>query len=112
MLDQTNFGPEMDKWLANAVDIINQAFLTLNQAFTNLIAVQGMDVGGSGAGPISVAVVGLTASGFVSVTLISSTNPVTISSVIPGLNQFNITFSADPGASAIIVYQAYITQPM
>lgn len=111
MLEEVNFGPNAAKWLTDLVDIINGSFTTLNQAFANLLAVGQTDVGGSGAGPISVTVAGLTASNFVNVTLVSSTNPVTISSVVPGAGSFNITFSGDPGASAIIVYQAFTVQP-
>ena len=111
LLDQTDFGPDMDRWLANIVDIINSAFETLNEAFANFITSAGIDVGGSGAGPITVTVVGLTSSGYVNVNLISSSNPVTITSVVPGNGSFDITFSGDPGASAIIVYQAFTAQP-
>jgi len=103
-VEQTQFGPDMKRWLANTVDIIN-AWL---QAFADLIEAKGVDIGGGGAGPISVPVIGLTADGFVNARIISTTNSgVTISDVTPGLNAFSITFSADPGASAIIVYQAF-----
>lgn len=111
-VEQTEFGPDMKRWLANIVDIINANFSTLNQYANNLITAAGVNVGGAGAGPITVNVIGLTASGFVNVNLISSSNPVTILTVTPGLNSFDITFSADPGASAIIVYQAFISQPL
>lgn len=111
IVDQTNFGPDMKRWLSNIVDIINSNFLTINQAFTNFITAEGINIGGSGAGPITVSVEGLTAAGYVNVIFISSSNPVTILSVVPGLNAFNITFNGDPGASAIIVYQAFIQQP-
>jgi hypothetical protein len=111
-VEQTEFGPDMKRWLSNIVDIVNANFISLSNAFEFLITSSGIDVGGSGAGPINVTVTGLTASGFVNVSLISTTNPgVTIASVVPGLNQFSITFSANPGASAIIVYQAYMVNP-
>jgi len=110
-VDQTNFGPDMKRWLGNIVDIINASFSTIEQALNDQIATGITDVGGGGAGPLTVTVAGLTPSGFVSVGLQSSTNPVTIVSVVPGTNSFSITFSADPGASAIIVYQAYTAQP-
>lgn len=110
-VQQTQFGPDMKRWLSNIVDIINASFNTLNNAFNNIIAVGQADVGGSGAGPISVTVTGLTSSNIVNVTLISSTNPVTILSVVSGSGSFAITFSADPGASAIIAYQAYTQSP-
>ena len=103
-VEQTEFGPDMKRWLANSVDIIN-AWL---QAFADLIQAAGVDIGGGGAGPITVPVIGLTADGFVNARIISTSNAgITISTVTPGLNGFDITFSADPGASAIIVYQAF-----
>lgn len=94
-------------FLAEIVDQFNEAMTKLD----GLIEAKGIDIGGAGAGPITVSVVGLTATGTVNVALISSSNPVTILTVTPGLNSFTITFSADPGASAIIVYQAYTLQP-
>ena len=110
-VEQTEFGPDMKRWLSNIVDIINDDLILLNNAFANLITSNGIDVGGGGAGPLVVSVIGLTPSGFVNATLISSSNPTSIASIVPGTNQFNITFTADPGASAIIVYQAFIAQP-
>lgn len=111
MLEETNWGPNASQWLTTLVDIINAAFSQLNSAFAGLLAVGQIDVGGGGAGPINVVVTGLMASNFVNVTLVSSTNSVTIASVVPGAGSFNITFSGDPGASAIIVYQAFVSQP-
>jgi len=112
ILEETKFGPNMDRWITNIVDIINASFNTLNQTFANFITAQGVNIGGGGAGPIAVTVTGLTSSGYVNANLISTTNPnVTITSVVPQLNGFAITFSADPGASAIIVYQAFTAQP-
>ncbi len=98
-------------WLSDIVDILNQDIDTIENALANMITSAGVDVGGSGAGPISVTVTGLTANGYVIASLISSSNPVTILSVVPTTNAFNITFSADPGASAIIKYTAYTAQP-
>ncbi len=111
ILEQTKWGPDANRWLSNIVDIINASFNTINQAFANLLAIGQIDIGGSGAGPITVTVTGLMATNFVNVRLISSSNPVTILSVVPGSGSFAITFSGDPGASAIIVYQAFTTQP-
>lgn len=111
VMEQTKFEGDMVRWLPNLVDSLNSSFLTLSNAFAFLITSQGIDIGGGGAGPINVTVTGLTSSGFVSVNLISSSNPATITTVTPGTNQFAITFSADPGASAIIVYQAFTEQP-
>ena len=111
IMEQTKFGSDMVRWLPNIVDSINSNFTSVNNIFDNIIAISSIDVGGSGAGPINVSVPGLSTSGYVMATLLSSTNPVSISSTVAGTNQFAITFSADPGASAIITYQAYILQP-
>lgn len=99
-------------WLSDIVDILNQDIDTIENLFNNfLITAQSVDIGGGGAGPIAVSVPGLTTSGVVNVTLLSSSNPVTITNVIISANQFTVTFSADPGASAIIKYVAYTAQP-
>lgn len=99
-------------WLSDIVDILNQDIDTLENALANLISSAAIDIGGAGAGPITVSVVGLTTSGYVQAQIISTTNPnITILSVVSGLNSFAITFSADPGASAIIKYTAYTAQP-
>jgi hypothetical protein len=110
-LSQVDWGPDAKRWLTDVVDIINASFTTLNQAFANLLAVGQVNVGGGGAGPLTVTVTDLLSTNFVSVQLVSSSNPVTIASVVAGAGSFAITFSADPGASAIIVYQAFTTQP-
>jgi tetraacyldisaccharide-1-P 4'-kinase len=101
-VDQTGFGPDAVRWLANLVDIINAAFPI------NLVAVGQIDVGGAGAGPIVVTVTGINATNFVNVTLLSSSSSVTVVDVTPGTGQFTVTFSGDPGASAIIAYQVFI----
>lgn len=98
-------------WVSNMVDTYNGSMTTIENAFNNMITSLGVDIGGGGAGPITVPVVGLTPTGFVQAVLISSSNPVTILSVVPGLNGFDITFSGNPGASAIIKYTAYTAAP-
>lgn len=118
VLEQTKWGPDANRWLSNIVDIINASLSTINgnfniinQSFANLLAVGQIDVGGGGVGPINVPVTDLLSTNVVSVKLISSSNDVTISTVLVENGDFKITFSADPGASAIIVYQAYTAQP-
>lgn len=107
-VEQTQFGPDMKRWLTNAVDIINEQF----QAFDFLIENKGVNIGGGGAGPINVPVIGLIPDDYVNVRLISTSNSgITVSTVTVGTNSFDVTFSADPGASAIIVYQAISAQP-
>ena len=110
ILEQTSFEPDMKKWLSNLVDIINASFTTISNTFGSLIAVGQIDIGG-GAGPTVVSVTGINSGNFVNVTLVSSTLPVKIINVTPGSNQFSVTFSGNPGASAIIAYQVFISQP-
>jgi len=107
ILEQTEFGPDQKRWLSNLVDIVNAGFVTIENALNSLIAIGQKDIGGGGAGPISVTVTGLLSSNIVNVQLLSSSNPVTIISVVPGSGAFTVTFSADPGASAVIYYQAF-----
>jgi len=78
------------------------------QLNTNIRAQKSGNIGGSGAGPISVSVAGLTSSSVVVASIVSSSNPVSIIAVTTGSGAFDITFSADPGASAIISYVAFI----
>ena len=105
-LDDTKNATNVDRlWLANLVDIFNSVAVLIQ----NLSAITAqIDIGSHGAGPIDVALPGLTAASIVTASLISSTNPVSILTIVPGINKFSITFSADPGASAIIGYIAYI----
>ena len=107
-VEQTQFGADMKRWLANAVDVLNSNFTILRTA----LAITSADIGGSGAGPITVTVLGLNpTTGNVTVNLLSSSNPVSITDVSIGTNQFTVTFSGDPGASAIIQYSAYTVIP-
>jgi len=111
ILEQTEFGPDMKNWLSNSVDILNSTIITISNINNNILEVNTATVGGTGAGPYTISVLGLTSSGFVQVRLVSSTNVVTITDVTPGTNQFTVTFSADPGASAIIAFQAFSQNP-
>lgn len=107
-LDYCDFQTEMKRWLSDLIDAYNQAMQQLGNVVDNI------DIGGSGAGPISVPVVDLTNISTVIATIVSSSNPVSIISVKPVSAtisvpaHFDITFSADPGASAIISYVAYL----
>jgi hypothetical protein len=66
------------------------------------------NIGGAGAGPITVTVAGMTAASPVVATLASSSNAVSVLVAVAGSGGFNVTFSGDPGASAILNYVAYI----
>lgn len=91
----------MNRWISNLTDVLNNIIL-------NQTADRSLDIGGLGAGPIDVPVLGLTANSIVTASIVSSTNTVSIAKVTPGIDKFSITFTADPGASVIISYNAFI----
>lgn len=66
------------------------------------------NIGGGGAGPISVAVTGLTAASVVVGTIESSTNPVQVQTITATATGFDVVFSGDPGASCLLNYIAFI----
>lgn len=78
------------------------------QLKTQVKAAATADIGGGGAGPISVAVAGLTASSIVVATVASSTNTVAVAKCIGTVTGFDVTFTADPGAACVLNYVAYI----
>jgi hypothetical protein len=108
---QQGLSQEMGFWFADLPTLFNQAMTQIGNVFANVLTFSSADIGGSGAGPINVSVPGLTTSGAVFVNLLSSSNPVSIAIVTVGTNQFSVTFSADPGASAIIQYSAFTAAP-
>jgi hypothetical protein len=99
------------QWLSTTVDVLNQDIDTIENALNNIIAIGVATVGGTGAGPYTVTVTGLTSTGYVQAMLLSSTNSVTIVSIVPGAGSFQITFSGDPGAGSLLKYSAYSAQP-
>ena len=78
------------------------------QLKTHIIAQQSADIGGAGAGPHDITVTGATATSVAVATVVSSTNAVEVLKVLPGVDKISVTFSADPGASAIISYIVFI----
>ncbi len=78
------------------------------QESSNIKAAHSADIGGGGAGPIDVAVSGLTSSSVVVASILSSSNAVSIAKVLPGTDKFSITFSADPGAACVLNYVAFV----
>lgn len=103
----------LKNWSTTTTDIINSTFTLFQQAFQYIIAIGQKDIGNGGAGPISISVTGLYSSNYVNVNLISTTNPnIIISAVAVSNGSFSVTFSADPGVSAIINYQAFTQQPL
>lgn len=78
------------------------------QLSANIKAATTANIGGAGAGPISVAVAGLTAASVVVATVEASSNAVSVVACTATGTGFNITFSADPGASCLVNYVAFI----
>jgi len=66
------------------------------------------NIGGGGAGPITVSVPGLTSTSVVVATIVTSSNLVAVAQVIPASGSFNVTFTGDPGATCALSYIAYI----
>lgn len=78
------------------------------QLNTNIIAAQTADIGGGGAGPITVSVTGLTAASVVVASIVSSSNTVSVAKVTAGTDDFDILFDADPGAACVVSYVAFV----
>lgn len=78
------------------------------QLSANIIAATTGNIGGAGAGPITVPVVGLTAASVVVATLESSSNAVQVQTCTAGVDGFDVVFSGDPGASALLNYVAFV----
>jgi hypothetical protein len=66
------------------------------------------NIGGAGAGPITVTVAGVTASSVIVASIATSSNTVAVGKVTPGSGSFDVTFTADPGATCTLSYIAYI----
>ena len=78
------------------------------QSSANIKAATTANIGGAGAGPITVAVTGMTASSVVVATIATSSNPVSVVKAVAGSAGFNVTFSGDPGATCTLNYVAFI----
>lgn len=78
------------------------------QLKTQVKAVLTGNIGGTGAGPLTVTVAGMTSASVVVATVSSSSNPCYVLTAVPGSGSFALTVSADPGASLIVNYIAYI----
>jgi hypothetical protein len=80
---------------------------TALQLKAQVVAQQSADIGGSGAGPIDIAVVGATTASVAVASVLSSSNAASILTVVPGVDKISVTFTADPGAAAVINYVVY-----
>lgn len=78
------------------------------QLSANIKAARTANIGGAGAGPISVAVSGLTASSVVTASIQASSNAVEVQKVTATVTGFDILFSGDPGATCTVNYVAFV----
>lgn len=78
------------------------------QQKTQVKAVLSANIGGAGAGPLTVNVTNMTTASVVVVTVSSSSNACYVVKATPGTGSFALTVNTDPGASLIINYIAYI----
>ena len=101
-IEGNDLPPDLNRWFSHVADQINA---TLG----GIVADRTENIGGAGAGPISVAVPGFTAGTIVTANIQSSSNAVTIQKVTATSTGFDILFSCDPGASAIVNYIAFIS---
>lgn len=102
--ESEKFSPEFKSWLASVVDELNATIEQIQDDLNNAKINTTADIGGVGAGPISVTVEGLTATSPIVATIASSTNTVAVAKCIGTATGFDITFTADPGAACVVNY--------
>lgn len=81
---------------------------TAIQNKNNIKAAVTANIGGGGAGPISVAVAGATTSSVANATIATSSNTVSVAKCVTTNTGFDITFSGDPGATCTVNYVLFI----
>lgn len=81
---------------------------TAVQLSSNIKAATTGNIGGGGAGPITVTVAGLTAASIVVATVEASSNAVSVLHATAGSGSFDVTFTGDPGAACTLNYVAFI----
>ena len=89
--------------------IQDSGFVAANiQDKTNIKANRTANIGGGGAGPISVVVAGVTAASIITGSIQASSNPVDIQKITATATGFDILFSGDPGATCTVNYVAFV----
>ncbi len=92
---------------AGTIQDSGTAFSAL-QLSANIKANRTANIGGGGAGPISVVVAGVTAASIITGTIQASSNPVDIQKITATATGFDILFSGDPGATCTVNYVAFV----
>lgn len=82
--------------------------LTALQLSANIKAARTANIGGGGAGPISVVVAGVTAASIITGSIQASSNTVSVAKITATATGFDILFSGDPGATCTVNYVAFV----
>lgn len=78
------------------------------QLNTNIKAVTTSNIGGSGAGPLTISQAACTSSSVIVCSVKSSSNPCYVITIVPGSGSFTVTTNTDPGASLILDYILFV----
>jgi len=78
------------------------------QSSTNIKAVTTGNIGGSGAGPLTISQAACTSSSVIVCSVKSSSNPCYVITIVPGAGSFTVTTNTDPGASLILDYILFV----
>lgn len=78
------------------------------QLAANIVAATTADIGGGGAGPLTINVAGMTAASVVVASVESSSNAVAVAKAVAGSGSFDLTLTGDPGAALTVNYIAFI----
>lgn len=81
---------------------------TAVQLQSQVKAVQTGNIGGAGAGPLTVTQAACTSSSIIVASVVSSANPCYIVAITAGTGDFAVTTNTDPGASLVINYVLYV----
>jgi hypothetical protein len=81
---------------------------TAVQLSANIKAVTTGNIGGAGAGPLTVSQAACTSSSVILCSVKSSSNPCYVITIVPGTGSFTVTTNTDPGASLILDYVLFV----
>ncbi len=75
---------------------------------TNIKAATTANIGGAGAGPLTITVAGATTASVIVASIATSSNTVAVAKVTPGTGNFDLLLDGDPGATLTVSYIAMI----
>lgn len=78
------------------------------QLSSNIKAVTTGNIGGAGAGPLTISQAACTSSSVIVCSVKSSSNPSYVITIVPGSGSFTVTMNTDPGASLILDYVLFV----